>query len=67
MLQHVGACGFFLWVDPPMCNRAKEVIPGLLKKTSMLEEKLKLQRAKAKWLITMLVLTWVFVFGLYFM
>ncbi|KAK4425440.1 hypothetical protein Salat_1738000 [Sesamum alatum] len=31
-------CGSFEWVDPPMCPRAKEVIPGLLKRLNQYEE-----------------------------
>ncbi|KAL0431271.1 UNVERIFIED_CONTAM: hypothetical protein Sradi_0753100 [Sesamum radiatum] len=27
-------CRTFAWVDPPMCQRSKEVIPGLLKRLS---------------------------------
>ncbi|KAL0462394.1 UNVERIFIED_CONTAM: hypothetical protein Slati_0127000 [Sesamum latifolium] len=27
-------CTTFAWVDPPMCQRSKEVIPGLLKRLS---------------------------------
>ncbi|KAH7862532.1 hypothetical protein Vadar_006136 [Vaccinium darrowii] len=23
------ACGYFIWIDPPMCERSKVVIPGL--------------------------------------
>ncbi|KAK6151949.1 hypothetical protein DH2020_014584 [Rehmannia glutinosa] len=27
-----GGCSFFAWKDPPMCRRAKAIIPGLLKR-----------------------------------
>ena len=30
-------CGFFEWLDPPMCSRSKQIIPGLLKKINRLE------------------------------
>lgn len=30
-------CGFHEWLDPPMCSRAKHIIPGLLKKVNTLE------------------------------
>lgn len=31
-------CGFFEWVDPPMCERARAIIPGLLRKLNRYEE-----------------------------
>ncbi|GER45281.1 GRF zinc finger containing protein [Striga asiatica] len=31
-----GGCDFFSWVDPPMCNRSKQIIPGLLRKSNQL-------------------------------
>ncbi|KAL0337389.1 UNVERIFIED_CONTAM: hypothetical protein Scaly_2014000 [Sesamum calycinum] len=37
-------CGFFYWEDPPMCARAKVVIPGLLAKCSRYEAKLEEMR-----------------------
>ncbi|KAM7507563.1 hypothetical protein LguiA_018016 [Lonicera macranthoides] len=33
-----GVCGYFSWVDPPMCKRSKEIIPGLLRKKNQLED-----------------------------
>ncbi|GJZ64355.1 zinc finger, GRF-type containing protein [Tanacetum coccineum] len=33
-------CGFFGWVDPPMCERSLDVIPRLLKAKNVLEEDL---------------------------
>ncbi|GER33090.1 GRF zinc finger containing protein [Striga asiatica] len=27
-----GFCGFFIWLDPEICDRAKNIIPGLLEK-----------------------------------
>ncbi|GER30712.1 GRF zinc finger containing protein [Striga asiatica] len=33
-----GGCVFFDWYDPPMCRRAKALIPGLLKKMNANEE-----------------------------
>lgn len=29
--SQVPGCGFFVWVDPPMCARAIAIIPGLLR------------------------------------
>ncbi|KAK4426576.1 hypothetical protein Salat_1426200 [Sesamum alatum] len=34
-------CGIFEWIDPPMCPRAMEIIPGLLKRISCSDAKLK--------------------------
>ncbi|KAK3001491.1 hypothetical protein RJ639_020535, partial [Escallonia herrerae] len=25
-------CEYFIWIDPPMCERAVQVIPGLLRR-----------------------------------
>ncbi|THG09106.1 hypothetical protein TEA_014886 [Camellia sinensis var. sinensis] len=38
------ACRFFLWVDPPLCPHAREIIPGLLRRTTMLKEQLKMHK-----------------------
>ncbi|KAI3451464.1 hypothetical protein Pfo_008129 [Paulownia fortunei] len=27
----VGGCTYFVWIDPPMCTRVRQIIPGLLK------------------------------------
>ncbi|KAK4403514.1 hypothetical protein Sango_0720000 [Sesamum angolense] len=32
-----GGCGFFYWEDPPMCRRARAIIPGLLRKKNEME------------------------------
>ncbi|KAL0309138.1 UNVERIFIED_CONTAM: hypothetical protein Sradi_5856100 [Sesamum radiatum] len=37
-------CGSFQWVDPPMCRRSREVIPGLLARMNQYESAVK--RAK---------------------
>ncbi|PWA59844.1 zinc finger, GRF-type [Artemisia annua] len=31
-------CRTFRWIDPPMCQRAMEIIPGLLRARNALEE-----------------------------
>ncbi|CAA0807089.1 Unknown protein [Striga hermonthica] len=51
-----GRCDFFSWVDPPICKRAKEIIPGLLRKSNVLrveneelrEENMRLVELKKK-------------------
>ena len=30
-------CGFWKWYDPPICQRSKDVIPGLLRRIRHLE------------------------------
>ncbi|KAK4397743.1 hypothetical protein Sango_1249800 [Sesamum angolense] len=39
-------CGVFQWVDPPMCRRAKEIIPGLLSRRNDKERQLNEHREK---------------------
>ncbi|CAL5386141.1 unnamed protein product [Camellia sinensis] len=34
-------CIHFTWIDPPMCNRAMQIIPGLLKKLNKMEAQMK--------------------------
>ena len=34
------SCGFWAWLDPEMCERSKQVIPGLLKKIQQLESEI---------------------------
>ncbi|KAI7990449.1 hypothetical protein LOK49_LG12G02497 [Camellia lanceoleosa] len=38
----------FTWVDPPMCNRAMQIIPGLLKKLNEMETQLKRRTGREK-------------------
>ncbi|GER47654.1 homeobox-leucine zipper family protein /lipid-binding START domain-containing protein [Striga asiatica] len=33
-----GGCKFFGWVDPPLCARAQQIIPGLLRRLNEIEE-----------------------------
>ncbi|KAL7104001.1 hypothetical protein ACP275_08G216500 [Erythranthe tilingii] len=37
----VSHCNYFEWVDPEMCVRSKQIIPGLLKKLNKLEDDMK--------------------------
>ena len=34
------SCGFWAWLDPEICERSKQVIPGLLKKIQQLESEI---------------------------
>ena len=64
------ACGFFKWVNAPLCNRAKVVIPGLLRRLRAMEaenEKKLIEVKKMenrKWRLHM-VLVLVFFFVVY--
>jgi hypothetical protein len=40
ILQRGNGCRFFVWCDPPMCERSMEIIPGLLKQINSLIEDL---------------------------
>ena len=53
-------CGFIGWADNPMCPRAVQIIPGLLRSKNKVEEKLKKAESdlvKQKWVI---FCSWVF-------
>ena len=60
MQQH-GGCGFFVWYDPPMCHRSKQVIPGLLRKLTRLENEVTNTKRKQNVLCTIVVVSWVIV------
>ena len=51
-----GGCRYFQWVDAPLCNRAKVVIPGLLRRLNAMEAHHKLEllevqkRESRKWM-----------------
>ena len=41
-------CSFFIWIDPPMCNRARMIIPGLLRRLTEMEEDIKRAKRREK-------------------
>ncbi|PWA57684.1 zinc finger, GRF-type [Artemisia annua] len=51
-------CPFNDWIDPPMCNRAAAVIPGLLRGRNRLEAQLMESEMARKRMKKMLVITW---------
>ncbi|KAM7501346.1 hypothetical protein LguiB_000250 [Lonicera macranthoides] len=53
-----GVCGYFSWVDPPMCKRSKEIIPGLLRKKNQLEDEVMKYKARDRFLIVLLLISW---------
>ncbi|WOH15035.1 hypothetical protein DCAR_0934568 [Daucus carota subsp. sativus] len=52
-------CNFHLWHDPAVGDRAKNIIPGLLKRIQRLEDEIKRCRKKEKMLQSMLIGTFV--------
>nr|XP_017221678.1 PREDICTED: uncharacterized protein LOC108198434 [Daucus carota subsp. sativus] len=57
-------CNFHLWHDPAVGDRAKNIIPGLLRKIQRLEEEMKRNRKKEKMLVFCLITTVVIIFVL---
>ncbi|GER52414.1 GRF zinc finger containing protein, partial [Striga asiatica] len=57
-----GGCTYYLWIDPPMCTRARQILPGLLKKNEKLEDELKRKRFSERCMWLVLVLSWMVVY-----
>ena len=57
-VQGPGGCGFFAWLDPPMCQRALDVIPGLLRSKNQVEGRLRAKEKQARRLRVALYGTW---------
>ncbi|KAG8380438.1 hypothetical protein BUALT_Bualt06G0015300 [Buddleja alternifolia] len=36
-IQESGGCNFFEFIDPPMCERSRHIISGLLRRVTWLE------------------------------
>ncbi|KAG8382761.1 hypothetical protein BUALT_Bualt05G0110900 [Buddleja alternifolia] len=54
-----GGCGFFSWLDPPMCERSKNVIPGLLRSIRSMEEAERKANKRERKLRFLLIASWV--------
>ncbi|KAK6131303.1 hypothetical protein DH2020_034953 [Rehmannia glutinosa] len=39
--REVGGCTYFSWIDPPTCARARQIVPGLLRRANRFEDELK--------------------------
>ena len=48
LVQKYGGCGFFLWYDGPMCDRSKQIIPGLLNVVKKKENEVVINWRKVK-------------------
>ncbi|XP_028101709.1 uncharacterized protein LOC114301019 [Camellia sinensis] len=55
-----GACGFFMWVDPPAGTRVQEVINGLLRRIVVIEDQVRLHRGRERKLLIFVVMLWIF-------
>ncbi|GMP68527.1 hypothetical protein CsSME_00028122 [Camellia sinensis var. sinensis] len=55
-------CGYFEWVNPPMCQRGREVLPKMVAKMNRLEKELARSRRREKMFCKALFGTWVFYF-----
>ncbi|GJS32359.1 hypothetical protein Tco_0530741 [Tanacetum coccineum] len=45
--RNLGSCPFLGWVDPPMCTRAMDIILGLLRSRSQMEDLLDMTEKRA--------------------
>ncbi|CAL5390371.1 unnamed protein product [Camellia sinensis] len=52
-------CGYFEWVDPPMCQRGREVLSRMVAKMNRLEKELARSRRREKMFCKALFETWV--------
>ena len=66
LMQESEGCRYWVWVDPEMCQRSKDIIPGLIRTKNKLEAKIetlqensKLQEAKLRRLKMYLFVHWV--------
>ncbi|GJY65347.1 zinc finger, GRF-type containing protein [Tanacetum coccineum] len=51
-------CGFFRWIDPPMCARSVQIIPGLLRSMNDHQERVNAMAAANARLKICLVCSW---------
>ena len=58
--SQVPGCGFFVWVDPPMCARAIAISPGLLRTRNELQQALAGMVAENRRLKICLIGSWIF-------
>ncbi|GFP85422.1 hypothetical protein PHJA_000685900, partial [Phtheirospermum japonicum] len=53
--QQVGGCTYRVWIDPPICSRACQVIHRFRKRATNLEEQLRSKCSREIWLWAALV------------
>ncbi|PIN17286.1 DNA-(apurinic or apyrimidinic site) lyase [Handroanthus impetiginosus] len=49
-------CGFFMWVDPPMCPRGRAIIPGLLRKLKARDEEIASLKKRLRVMVAVILL-----------
>ncbi|KAH7846847.1 hypothetical protein Vadar_018804 [Vaccinium darrowii] len=59
-------CNDFGWVDPPMCRRSTQIIPGLLRRINKMEMELQKSKATKKKMKMLLVGTWILLATVFF-
>ncbi|GKE35250.1 RNA-directed DNA polymerase, eukaryota, partial [Tanacetum coccineum] len=59
VFEGVTDCGFFRWIDPPMCARSVQIIPGLLRSMNDHQERVNAMAAANARLKICLVCSWV--------
>ncbi|CAH9069248.1 unnamed protein product [Cuscuta europaea] len=57
-----GGCNFMEWFDPPMCQRAKRIIPELLKRINRQDEEIRSLEMKLKTIKTQ---SWLWMLSLF--
>ncbi|PWA80024.1 zinc finger, GRF-type [Artemisia annua] len=65
--QSVPNCGFFLWLDPPMCVHSRAIIPGLLTSRNMLQERLNTMASANHRLKMWLICSWFLFIVMFYM
>ncbi|KAG8386349.1 hypothetical protein BUALT_Bualt03G0139600 [Buddleja alternifolia] len=45
-----GECNFFEFTNPPMCERSRQIIPGLLRRVNRLEHELGEKKSQEWWM-----------------
>ncbi|GFP83383.1 hypothetical protein PHJA_000481700 [Phtheirospermum japonicum] len=50
---------YFSWIDPLICARARQIVPGLLKRVNRLEGDLGRRNFREKLLWMVLIISWI--------
>ena len=57
-MENVDTCGYFEWVDPPLCPRARELLHRLSQKLKHLEREVVVRRGREIFYRRALIATW---------
>ncbi|CAA0823610.1 Unknown protein [Striga hermonthica] len=55
-------CKYYVWIDPPMCTRARQIIPGLKRRLDEAEAELASNRKRARKMWFALVASWIILY-----